>query len=736
MAMSINTNIAALNAQRNLGKTQGMLNRSLARLSSGLRINSAKDDAAGLAIANRMTAQIRGLNQAVRNANDGISLSQTAEGALQESTSILQRMRELAVQSANDTNSATDRASLQSELSQLQQEMTRIADTTTFNGTNILDGSLSGAKFQVGAMAEQYVAVSISDARATALGSYTVKTDNTTGIEASTHAGYFRANGAEIGVAVAHAANNGYTGEILTVKDADGTSVGTATIGANGEMDLAATNLSSLSGVRAVGYNQVTLDTYGDDGAGSDDGNFSINGVDLELALTDATSSADAFAAMAAAINAKAVAGGQLQTDGISAVVSGSELKITSNTGANILVTATGTDNFVDVTGLDGTTGVTCDIGGTANVISGGRFDVYLDQGYTIESSASDDVLTSGAADTAVTTTSVGYTDADDNNAVATQILNIVGPNGTQTVNVAANNSAYTIAASVNSFEADTGVSASASTSATIGSLSSAGTISFGLKGTNATATTISTTITDTSQLSDLVTAINDASGETGITAELSNSGASVTLTQASGHDIEITDFTHSAAVELPDYSNPTRTAVEQSITVTGSQGSATSLYDGGARTDADSTVVGGELTFSAIGVFNVSSNVDATDAGDSIFSGAADSANAAALGSVNEIDISTRAGSNNAINIIDGALSKIDVIRGDLGAVQNRFESTISNLDSVAENLSGARTRILDADFAAETAEMTKAQVLQQAGVAMLAQANMLPQAVLSLLQ
>src|SRR6056297_942125 len=143
MALTINTNVMSLNAQRNLNSSQGALAKSMQRLSSGLRINSAKDDAAGLAISDRMTAQVRGLNQAARNANDGISLAQTAEGALQESTNILQRMREIAVQSANDTNSASDRASLNDELTQLQQELDRIAQTTEFNGTNLLDGSMS-----------------------------------------------------------------------------------------------------------------------------------------------------------------------------------------------------------------------------------------------------------------------------------------------------------------------------------------------------------------------------------------------------------------------------------------------------------------------------------------------------------------------------------------------------------------------------------------------------------------
>ena len=164
MALSINSNVASLNAQRNLGKSQSMLNRSMQRLSSGLRINSAKDDAAGLAISDRMTSQIRGLNQAVRNSNDGISLAQTAEGALQETTNSLQRMRELAVQSSNGTNSTADRTSLNQEFLQLVAEIERIATTTQFNGSNVLDGTMdkSTAVFQVGANKGQIIGFSIA----------------------------------------------------------------------------------------------------------------------------------------------------------------------------------------------------------------------------------------------------------------------------------------------------------------------------------------------------------------------------------------------------------------------------------------------------------------------------------------------------------------------------------------------------------------------------------------------
>lgn len=180
MAIVINTNVASLNAQRNLSSSQGDLNQSMQRLSSGLRINSAKDDAAGLGISDRMTSQIRGLNQAARNANDAISLSQTAEGALNETTNLLQRMRELSVQAGNDTNSVDDRASLQAEFDQLVSEIDRIASTTAFNNRLVLDGSFSGI-FQIGANAGQTVTVSIGDAQAATLGvTGLLLTDNAT----------------------------------------------------------------------------------------------------------------------------------------------------------------------------------------------------------------------------------------------------------------------------------------------------------------------------------------------------------------------------------------------------------------------------------------------------------------------------------------------------------------------------------------------------------------------------
>jgi len=202
----INTNLISLNAQRNLENNQMSLATSIQRLSSGLRINSAKDDAAGLAISQRMTSQVNGLTQAARNANDGISLSQTAEGGLGTITDLLQRVRTLAVQAANGTNSSSDRASLQAEVSQDTQEINRIANTTQFNGLNILDGSLNNAQFQVGANANQTINFSIGSAQASSIGNYSVGANAATAATTLTQAHL----GAATGVIAANVFGSGY----------------------------------------------------------------------------------------------------------------------------------------------------------------------------------------------------------------------------------------------------------------------------------------------------------------------------------------------------------------------------------------------------------------------------------------------------------------------------------------------------------------------------------------------
>ena len=316
--------------------------------------------------------------------------------------------------------------------------------------------------------------------------------------------------------------------------------------------------------------------------------------------------------------------------------------------------------------------------------------------------------------------TSAGVSSTSAGNNVAAQTLTIVGPDDTRTVNVETNDSAYTIANNINLESSLTGVTAEARTTATISDLTSDGTISFTLEGTNSDAIEISATVT-ADDLTAMAQAINNQSGNTGILATLSGNKKSITLTQAAGYDIKIGDYTHSG------------NHATDTITITGNEGARVALA-GNTGSSTDSTVVGGEITFYSTGNFNINSTLD--NSAGSLFNSAASVANASELNTIDTVDISTVAGATEAIKSIDGAISQIDSLRGNLGAIQNRFESTISNLQNVSENLSAARSRILDADIAQETSTMTRNNILQQAGVSILTQANQTPQLALKLLQ
>ncbi len=478
MALGINTNVASLNAQNQLGKSQSMNDQALQRLSSGLRINSAKDDAAGLAISTRFQSQISGLGVAQRNANDGISLAQTAEGALDEITNNLQRIRDLSVQSANATNSASDRAALQAEVDQLVEEVDRVATQTTFNGTKVLDGSFTAKSFQVGANVGEKITVdNIANARSSSLGRYTGVSE------------------ADVTVTGAAASSN------LTVK---------------------------------VGANDV---------------------VDLGDVSNDAKSIADA-------LNKSGVAG----------------------------LTATADENRVG--------GVAASGGGVVS-----------------------------AAGTAVLT--INGTDID--------VAAVAGDN-------AANSRAA-------------------------------------------------------------IEAINSVSSVTGVVAQ--DKGGKLDLVAADGRNVTV-GFAAGGATgaDLASFGiGATADAVNASTVDI--EFKTTSDEDGG-----NLVITGGGLAAT------LTSNIGDTGT------------------ALSAIDIGDVSGAEKAINAVDGALQAINSARADLGAVQNRFESTINNLATSVENLSASNSRILDADFAAETAKLSKSQVLQQAGISVLAQANARPQQVLSLLQ
>ncbi|MBI5590626.1 MAG: flagellin [Deltaproteobacteria bacterium] len=632
MAMTINTNMASLNAQRNLTKTQSALNVSLGRLSSGLRINSAKDDAAGTAISNRFTAQIKGMDQAVRNANDGISMLQTSEGGMQEVTTILQRMRELAVQASNDTNSASDRASLQGEMDQLYSEIDRISGATQFNGVGLLDGSGGTKTFQIGANSGQTISVAL-------------RSTKTQDLNLNGYSKLGELNSGRVGALNA-------TGLAI-----NGTAIGAATA-ATAKAGAAAINLKTGdTGVTATAYNTLK-------GAGGNSGivtGLTING-DTISASGNMTELVDNINRDAAGVTAT------LNKDG--------SLTLSNDTGDDIVV------------------------GGGAGVANSGlTADTY--HGYIS--------LTDDGNQAISITAKTGYTAADVNKwgfNISTGSTAVTGKavssvalaagdlviNGVS-VGASTGSSAGDKAAAINLVKATTGVTASATTEVKL-TVDMAKVTASSLAATDLNINGSSVDLTGASNMDAVVTAINAA--VKGVVASADTDGKLV-LTSVSGLDIKVTD-----AKSLMGGTNTTR----GTISLTSDTGADIKISGTAASSGASAQIAG--------------------------FAEQGGSSEAVGQG----LSVETLANANNAIDRIDDALNKVADNRAELGAVQNRLDSTISNLQNASENFSAANGRIIDADFAKETASMSKQQIMMQAGVAMLAQAKQLPQQVLQLLQ
>lgn len=616
MPQIINTNVASLNAQRNLNKTQGELATSLQRLSSGLRINSAKDDAAGLAISERFTTQIRGLNQAIRNANDGISLAQTAEGALGEAGNSLQRIRELAIQSANSTNSVSDRAALNAEAQQLLSEIQRNAQTTSFNGQKILDGSFSSAQFQVGAEANQTISLSISGATTNLLGAY-----QATGVQAVGTTAFDGADLSINGVAVAASSATTSAGVTAGSAAAKATAINAVTT----QTGVTATASTTLTGVAPVA------------GVSLGNGELLINGVavgSIASAATAVQQSNNAVTAINAVSNQTGVTAEANQSTGV--------LTLTAADGRDITISAGGA--------------------GTAQVVT----DIF--------------------------------------NAVGLDAATEANPTGNNTQTLTINtNAAFVATGTTNGNEIAVG------DTVTVDGLvyefyNSAGTYSGSNIGVG-----VALAGDESAVATALTSAINAQRALGTTTASASSAAGVVTLTNDKV-GAETLGYAESVADGVGVIVQSTETA-------------------GTDAAGATAVVTGGTLTLSSDKNFTFTgTNAQLTAAGLQTAS--------TALTQLASVDISDVDGANSAISIIDGALAQISTIRGNLGAIQNRFQSTISNLSATSENLSAARSRTLDTDFAAETAALTKAQILQQAGVSILSQANSLPQMVLQLLQ
>ncbi|MEW6312193.1 MAG: flagellin hook IN motif-containing protein, partial [Pseudomonadota bacterium] len=366
MALTVNTNIASLNTQRNLQSSSNALNTSMQRLSTGSRINSAKDDAAGLQISNRMTSQINGLGVAVRNANDGISIAQTAEGALQQSTNILQRMRDLALQSANGSNSSADRDSLQKEVGQLKTELDRIATTTSFGGQKILTGGFKGVAFQVGSNANETISVSVASAQTKDLGK----------INTVSYAG-FRFGGVGTVETTAGAASSKVGTQNLTFSTTTNgvakTSIVSVSAG-DSAGDIAAEINTNVSGVQAAARTTVRLD-FADLAAAGDAIGISVNGQTLTTFTVSGT------------------------TD--DAVVAGSfASQITTNSalsGLKVVDNGDGTLDLIDESGADISIGVTAANNGALTVV-GRNYDNTADVGATAATldAANKDIVVTG----------------------------------------------------------------------------------------------------------------------------------------------------------------------------------------------------------------------------------------------------------------------------------------------------------------------------------------------------
>ncbi|MBK8162489.1 MAG: flagellin FliC [Gammaproteobacteria bacterium] len=616
MPQIINTNVASLNAQRNLNKTQGDLATSLQRLSSGLRINSAKDDAAGLAISERFTTQIRGLNQAMRNANDGISLAQTAEGALGEAGNSMQRIRELAIQSANSTNSVSDRAALNAEAQQLLSEIQRNAQTTSFNGQKILDGSFSAAQFQVGAEANQTISLSISGATTNLLGAY-----QATGVQAVSTVAFDGADLSINGVAVAASAQTTSAGVTAGSAAAKATAINAVTT----QTGVTATASTTLTGVAPVA------------GVSLGNGELLINGVavgSIASAATSVQQANNAVTAINAVSNQTGVSAEANQSTGV--------LTLNAADGRNITISAGGAGTAQVVTDIFNAVGL--DAASETDPTGNNTQTLTIDTGATF--------VTTGTANTAEVI-------AGDTVTVDGLIYEF-----------------YNSAGSYSGSNIGVGVAVAGDESAIATALTSA---------INAQRA-LGTTTASASSAAGVVTLTNDKVGSETL-------GYAETVADGAGVIVQSTESTGTDAA------------------------GATAVVTGGTLTlssDKNFTFTGTTAQLTAAGLQSAST----------------------ALTQLASVDISDVDGANSAISIIDGALAQISTIRGSLGAIQNRFQSTISNLSATVENLSAARSRTLDTDFAAETATLTKAQILQQAGVSILSQANSLPQLVLQLLQ
>jgi len=677
MPQIINTNIASLNAQRNLNKSQNEQSVALQRLSSGLRINGAKDDAAGLAISNRIDAQVRGLNVGTRNAGDGVSLAQTAEGALNSVTGSLQRMRELALQSSNGSNSVLERASLQEEVDQLKAEIKTVTENSNFNGRSLLDGSFQNTSFQTGANVGESISVSISEVSEDTLGTAATSgvsstSSNITDRAAALAQGDLVINGAAVGAADASAdgASSGsqnlssisMAAAINKVSDNSGV---TATVNATsaGGLDVTAAGVAAAAAAITINGTAISVSGTGIAGNVSADLQGVADQINLYSGQTGVTASIDE-ANLSSGVTLTADDGRNIVLTGANAGAAGlaaaetftGSFSLVSNDGSDIEITSN-TGNSLENAGIE------------VGTYSGSKATANSD---TLGGAA----LTSG--DLVVNGVAVGQTLASYDTA--------------STANGAA--SAISVAAAVNLVGDQSGVTATANATQVTSAAVTADTAGSANINGVAIAFAAGTTGTASEQVGLAVDAINSKSAQTGVSANVVD-GTTYELIAADGRNV---------------------------------------VVDSGANFGAADATTFGSVRLESGGPIEISTQNPATLTNSGFEVGTFGGSESGQQ--LKDIDISTEAGAEAAITAIDNAINQVASEQAKLGAIQNRFESTISNNAVNSENLSAAASRIKDADFAAETAALSRSQVLQQAGISVLSQANSRPQQVLSLLQ
>lgn len=827
MPLVINTNVAALNSQRQLVKSGNDMAEAMERLSSGKRINTAADDAAGLAISNRMTSQIRGLNQAIRNANDGISLIQTAEGALDETTNILQRIRELAIQSANGIYADEDRTTLDAEVQQLLQELDRISETTSFNGQKLLDGTLGSVELQVGAEANQTIAFSISAMNTDQLGLGATSSD-ISGARTADLLNLDAAAGAPIMIG---------DGDVLI----NNQSIGSFDGSTNTFQDLIDNINTNVNGVTAAGFNIAQAGTVGTGAiAAGDTLTISIFDVDGAAgARTDFTfTGSNSLAELIDTINTKT---GSLLTASTSDAGS---LVLSNDTGAAFALSyessgSGGANSLSDVLGFIDST--VTDSGGINS--ANDEFIVANDDAALFTGSLSlsaddggDIAISAGPQGTAIDLANLGFqlTASDATvtglgNAAAAPAGTVNFTEGLETGDLKINgevisatviDSLQGVIDTINDVTAATGVVATSIATQSFSENTSVAATEFVtnggavaiLNGENLTINGVTTSNFIGTTFASVATAINDVSDSTGVTAAVDGNGqlhmfsagpivvadgtaafadlgtvdnaftaataavagtpiADAGLTTIvggsniviNGQTVALTDLGDLTQVVADVNTMEAQTGVHASIDDNGefslTSSSNISVQLGTARTsmtaahalgitslivdsDADGTLdatsftVGAGIQLRSINdtTISIDGNASAQTA-TGLLNQNTDLSSVATGSAISSVSVATLAGANAAIAPIDKALETINATRSEMGAVTNRLEFTMSNLMNVTENTTAARSRIMDADFAAETANLSRAQVLQQASQAMLAQANALPQQVLQLL-